>query len=120
VRTGNLAPLARHELATMLERERDRVLVSMGAFVEASRSPGEAQADRVAALAQEYARLERLAEIEVALERLAEGRYGRCERCAEPMRVEQLYAMPWAWCCGRCAEPGTLTATLLLREARLN
>jgi len=45
----------------------------------------------------------RLAELELALERLAAGEYGRCERCAKPIPPERLAARPAARTCVTCA-----------------
>lgn len=61
-----------------------------------------AQAEQIA-----LAEIERdqrlLAEIERALERLARGSFGRCERCQRPIAVPRLRALPWARLCVRCA-----------------
>jgi RNA polymerase-binding transcription factor DksA len=44
----------------------------------------------------------RLAELDQALRRLAEGTYGRCERCAQPISIERLTARPAARTCLSC------------------
>lgn len=44
-----------------------------------------------------------LAELEMALTRLAEGSYGRCERCGEPIPHDRLLARPAARTCVPCA-----------------
>ncbi|NBD23158.1 TraR/DksA C4-type zinc finger protein [Paenibacillus glycinis] len=44
---------------------------------------------------------QRLEEVEAARERLANGTYGRCETCGEPIPFERLRAMPAA---ARCAK----------------
>lgn len=44
-----------------------------------------------------------LVELDRALERLAEGSYGRCERCGDPIAPERLQARPDARTCIRCA-----------------
>ena len=44
-----------------------------------------------------------LVELDRARERLAEGSYGRCERCGEPIAPERLQARPDARTCIRCA-----------------
>lgn len=44
-----------------------------------------------------------LADVEAALERIAQGRYGRCERCGEPVSPERLLARPVARTCIGCA-----------------
>jgi ATP/maltotriose-dependent transcriptional regulator MalT len=52
-------------------------------------------------------RLERardqLAAIEVALERVRDGRYGLCDRCGQPIGDDRLAARPAALTCIRCA-----------------
>lgn len=44
-----------------------------------------------------------LAELVAARERLAEGSFGRCEECGEPIPVARLRARPEARCCISCA-----------------
>ncbi|WP_147916785.1 TraR/DksA family transcriptional regulator [Ruania zhangjianzhongii] len=44
-----------------------------------------------------------LAELELALARIAEGSYGRCERCGEPIPQDRLLARPAARTCVPCA-----------------
>lgn len=44
-----------------------------------------------------------LEEVEAALTRLAEGTYGRCERCGQPIAPARLEAMPTARTCINCA-----------------
>ncbi len=41
--------------------------------------------------------------IDAALRRLDEGRYGRCERCGQPIAPERLAARPTATRCVSCA-----------------
>ena len=41
--------------------------------------------------------------IDTALTRMAEGDYGRCEACRQPIRVQRLKAVPWARHCVKCA-----------------
>jgi DnaK suppressor protein len=47
-----------------------------------------------------------LAEIEAALRRIKDGKYGVCRPCGEPIPDLRLRALPWARACVRCAEPG--------------
>ena len=53
---------------------------------------------RVLTLAAEAA----LSEIDAALQRLKEGSYGICERCAEPIRWERLEVLPMSRLCTPC------------------
>jgi RNA polymerase-binding transcription factor DksA len=56
------------------------------------------QVTRVLTLAAEAA----LSEIDAALQRLEEGSYGICERCAEPIRWERLEVLPMSRLCTPC------------------
>jgi RNA polymerase-binding transcription factor DksA len=47
---------------------------------------------------------EALAEVEHAEARLADGTYGRCERCQQPIAAARLRAVPSTRWCVRCAE----------------
>ncbi len=44
-----------------------------------------------------------LAEIDDALRRIEEGRYGRCERCGGPMGLQRIRAIPEARFCLSCS-----------------
>ena len=46
---------------------------------------------------------EHLAQIDAAMARLAEGGYGRCERCGRPIGAARLAARPVATTCMNCA-----------------
>ncbi|MDR7321564.1 MULTISPECIES: TraR/DksA family transcriptional regulator [Catenuloplanes] len=48
--------------------------------------------------------LERINQVERALERLDEGHYGWCERCGNPIPVERLAAFPSATRCVKCKQ----------------
>jgi DnaK suppressor protein len=56
------------------------------------------QVTRVLTLAAESA----LSEIDAALQRLVDGSYGICERCAEPIPWERLEALPMTRLCTPC------------------
>lgn len=47
-----------------------------------------------------------LAELDDALERLQQGRYGGCERCGRPIAAQRLAARPAARTCIACAAAG--------------
>jgi len=49
---------------------------------------------------------EQVAAADAALRRLAEGRYGVCDRCGQPIGAERLAARPAAATCVRCAGGG--------------
>ncbi|WP_037909271.1 TraR/DksA family transcriptional regulator [Actinacidiphila yeochonensis] len=49
---------------------------------------------------------DRLAALDRAAERLAEGTYARCERCAGPIPAERLEALPATTLCFGCASAG--------------
>jgi RNA polymerase-binding transcription factor DksA len=49
---------------------------------------------------------EQVTAVDDALRRLAEGRYGVCERCGQPIGAERLAARPAAVTCIRCAGGG--------------
>ncbi|HEU4425059.1 MAG TPA: TraR/DksA C4-type zinc finger protein [Pilimelia sp.] len=46
--------------------------------------------------------MDRREQVERALARLAEGRYGWCEGCGGPIPVERLAVFPWATSCVAC------------------
>ncbi|HZS02921.1 MAG TPA: TraR/DksA C4-type zinc finger protein [Chloroflexota bacterium] len=116
-----VTPRLQQELAQALVRERARLLRTAGQLATAERELGESQgsegdgrgapadlaSDLVEAtvdLALEHAERERLAAVEAALHRIAEGTYGTCEGCGEPINTDRLYAHPWANLCIRCAQ----------------
>ena len=45
-----------------------------------------------------------LAQINLALKKMEEGTYGRCESCEEPIPAARLKALPFAIRCTRCQE----------------
>jgi len=49
-------------------------------------------------------RAEMLAQIDLALKKMEEGNYGRCEVCEEPINVVRLRVHPFAVRCTRCQE----------------
>ena len=49
---------------------------------------------------------EQVAAVDAALRRLAEGRYGVCDRCGQPIGAERLAARPAAATCVHCAAGG--------------
>ncbi|WP_328771165.1 TraR/DksA family transcriptional regulator [Streptomyces sp. NBC_00286] len=43
-----------------------------------------------------------LSDVEAALQRMDQGRYGRCHLCAQPIALARLKIVPQARYCGRC------------------
>jgi DnaK suppressor protein len=56
---------------------------------------------QLAAVLDAYAR-QALEEVERALARIADGTYGWCVRCGEPINAERLMALPRVGCCIDC------------------
>lgn len=124
--TEKLATRLQEELAETLVRERSRLRRSLHSLADAARALSESQgeesdaggepADVASDLAEQgigsaLVRLEheRLAAVEDALRRMKAGRYGTCETCGEPVRIERLYAEPWARECIHCAKRRSAT-----------
>ncbi|MFN8633064.1 MAG: TraR/DksA C4-type zinc finger protein [Chloroflexota bacterium] len=117
---SSMSPSTLGELTSALERERDRIEASLHALADAERTLGASQAEEGAALGPpadvasdlaeqeldfglEEAARRRLAEVEAALRRIAQARYGSCERCGSDVEVGRLEALPWAKFCLACA-----------------
>lgn len=47
-----------------------------------------------------------MADVERAQAKLADGSYGRCDRCGAEIPAARLEARPWAVLCLACASPG--------------
>jgi DnaK suppressor protein len=118
---NELTAHAEQVLLLNLERERARLVHQLRSLEEASRALGEGQAEEGAAggdqadvasdLAQqevdltlEHVERARLAQVDAAIRRLAEDRYGLCEHCGEPIGFARLRALPWVRSCRRCVE----------------
>jgi RNA polymerase-binding protein DksA len=74
-------PLSADAPDQAIQRENDDVLLSIGAA----------------------AKLE-IVQLEAALRRLAEGRYGICESCGEQISAGRLESIPYTSRCARCAD----------------
>lgn len=48
-----------------------------------------------------------LREIDAALDRIAKGTYGICERCGEPIPLARLEVLPYARLCMKCLRSGS-------------
>ncbi|MDG4826484.1 TraR/DksA C4-type zinc finger protein [Asanoa sp. WMMD1127] len=97
------------ELTAEYEAERDRGHLLR--LVEASDTAGDDQADSGTKAAERDAFrsvlgviLDRRAQYEHALSRLAAGSYGHCEGCSAPIPVERLEIFPAATSCVACKQ----------------
>ncbi len=101
-----LLPAAR----ATLEAERDRLRAELAQEIE---SPGPMTYGSQAAAATQVFEQHRdlalrdraeqhLAQVEAALARLDDGRFGICLRCHGPIGAERLAALPWAAYCIAC------------------
>jgi RNA polymerase-binding transcription factor DksA len=111
-RAGHLAPAARPRWRVLLEshwRARlERITELSLAYHDAAEASAHAQDGAPAGgqsrvlLRQAVAERRALAEIEVALSRLANGCFGTCERCGGVMSAGWLTRTPQARYCGAC------------------
>jgi DnaK suppressor protein len=58
-----------------------------------------------------------LREVQHALRRIADGSFGVCPRCEEPISAKRLDAIPWAKYCVPCQEQIALMPDLDMEEA---
>jgi DnaK suppressor protein len=97
---------------TALETERDRLRADLSEEIE---SPGPmtygsqaAAATHVFEQQRDLALRERgqihLAQVEAALARLEDGRFGTCLRCGNPIADARIEALPWAAYCIGCQQ----------------
>jgi RNA polymerase-binding transcription factor DksA len=99
-----------HDRRRELERELDRLTATSPrdpvAAVSFGKRIGEGTTEAVERLST-TAVAKRLsatiAEIDAALDRVADGSYGTCERCGASIPDERLEAIPWAARCVSCA-----------------
>ena len=94
---------------TALRREFDGIVESSaGVAIDDEHDPEGAtiafERAQLAALLDQADR--HLGELDHALERLRQARYGRCERCGRPIAAERLAARPAARTCITCAAAG--------------
>jgi len=115
-----LTPSINKEFTRILQAEHDEITANLRARLETEHALSTSQAEEGAALGApgdvasdlvdeevdmglaEAATL-RLSAINAALRRLADGRFGICERCGEEIDIHRLWALPWAARCIRCA-----------------
>jgi DnaK suppressor protein len=88
-------------LAEIAELQRDRFTDTAG---DDQADTGSKTFEREQEISLAHSILERSTQVERALERLAEGSYGWCERCGNPIPVERLAAFPSATLCVSCKQ----------------
>jgi RNA polymerase-binding protein DksA len=89
-------------LAEITELQRDRLTDSAEGDDQADTGTKTFEREQEISLANNI--LERINQVERALERLDEGSYGWCERCGNPIPVERLAAFPSATLCVSCKQ----------------
>ncbi len=90
-----------HTLSEIAELQRDRLTDSAG---DDQADTGTKTFEREQEISLANNILERINQVERALERLDEGSYGWCERCGNPIPVERLAAFPSATLCVTCKQ----------------
>jgi len=88
-------------LSEITELQRDRLTDSAG---DDQADTGTKTFEREQEISLANGILERVNQVERALERLDEGGYGWCERCGNPIPVERLAAFPSATLCVSCKQ----------------
>ncbi len=88
-------------LAEITELQRDRLTDSAG---DDQADTGTKTLEREQEITLANNILERITQVERAIERLAEGNYGDCERCGAAIPVERLAAFPSATLCVSCKQ----------------
>ena len=88
-------------LSEITELQRDRLTDSAG---DDQADTGTKTFEREQEISLANSILERITQVERALERLDEGGYGWCERCGNPIPVERLAAFPSATLCVSCKQ----------------
>ena len=84
-----------------------RTELQVRASAERPTDPGDKSADtlnREFLFAQTDVNRQSLRRVEEALDRIREGRFGKCEECGGPISPARLKAIPWARNCVRCQE----------------
>ncbi len=99
------------EIRRQLEARREQLQTRVARIQGHLRSPSEPDSQERATEAENDEVLERLdeserrelAEIRLALARIASGSYGQCARCGEPIGDKRLEVLPYATLCVGCA-----------------
>jgi RNA polymerase-binding protein DksA len=100
-RYGELRTEYDQTLTDIAELQRDRLTDSAG---DDQADTGTKTFEREQEISLANNILERINQVERALERLEEGSYGWCERCGNPIPVERLAAFPSATLCVSCKQ----------------
>lgn len=96
------------ELATALERL-SRPATEPGAQPQYGKRIGDHTTEAVEAITRggTATQLQRMAgEVARALDKVADGSYGRCDACGTDIGAERLEALPWAVVCVNCKAAG--------------
>jgi DnaK suppressor protein len=88
-------------MAEIAELQRDRLTDSAG---DDQADTGTKTFEREQEISLANSILERINQVDRALERLEDGTYGWCERCGNPIPVERLAAFPSATLCVSCKQ----------------
>lgn len=89
--------------AELKQRQRFRIGQLRELAVDATEAVATADESRLQVTSHLTASAEwELTEIAHALQRLDDGSYGRCERCAEPIPTERLEVLPMSRLCTQC------------------
>ena len=107
---GDIAALLAAKAAE-IEAEIAAITVPMespGSTVQFGKRAGDstaAAAEQLSRVATHEQMLAMQADVARAREKVAEGTYGTCDVCGEPVGEERLEALPWAVRCVSCASP---------------
>jgi DnaK suppressor protein len=88
------------QLGVLEETPGDQGSISFGKRVGEGTSMA---VDRLSQVAVHDKLQKTLADVNRAMDKLADGSYGRCDACGEPVGDERLEALPWATLCVRDA-----------------
>jgi DnaK suppressor protein len=100
-RLGELKDEYQATISEITELQRDRLTDSAG---DDQADTGTKTFEREQEISLANTILERVTQVERALERLDAGNYGWCERCGNPIPVERLAAFPSATLCVTCKQ----------------
>jgi DnaK suppressor protein len=100
-RRGELRDEYEATLSEIAELQRDRLTDSAG---DDQADTGTKTFEREQEISLANSILDRINQVERALDRLDDGSYGWCERCGNPIPVERLAAFPSATLCVTCKQ----------------